>query len=96
MRKRQDLDSEITGVGDLTRDDLTAAWTKTYGCPPPKGVKRGLLERPAAWHLQAKRLGGLTSTVEKTLGTFVPDRPTRKPAFENLEKSANTPRRPQF
>ncbi|TPK34218.1 DUF2924 domain-containing protein [Mesorhizobium sp. B2-5-3] len=69
MRKRLDLDREIAGIGDLTRDELTAAWTKAYGCPPPKGVKRGLLERSASWHLQAKRLGGLTSTVKKTLGT---------------------------
>ncbi|MER8583349.1 DUF2924 domain-containing protein [Mesorhizobium sp. M1423] len=69
MRKRLDLDSEIAALGDLTRDELTPAWTKAHGCPPPKGVKRGLLERSAAWHLQAKRLGGLTSTVKKTLGT---------------------------
>ena len=69
MRKRLDLDSEIAEVGDLTRDELTVAWTKAYGCPPPKGIKRGLLERSAAWHLQAKRLGGLTSTVTKTLRT---------------------------
>ncbi|TGQ33408.1 DUF2924 domain-containing protein [Mesorhizobium sp. M00.F.Ca.ET.216.01.1.1] len=71
MRKRLDMDSEIADVGDLTRDELTAAWTKAYGCPPPKGVKRGLLERSAAWHLQAKRLGGLPSTVKKTLGTRI-------------------------
>ncbi|MES0138835.1 DUF2924 domain-containing protein [Mesorhizobium sp. M0016] len=32
-------------------------------------IKRGLLERSAAWHLQAKRLGGLPSTVKKILGT---------------------------
>ncbi|RWN26138.1 MAG: DUF2924 domain-containing protein [Mesorhizobium sp.] len=69
MRKRLDLDREIAGVGDLTRDELTAAWTKAYGYPPPKGVKRGLLERSAAWHLQSKRLGGVTSTVKRTLGT---------------------------
>ncbi|WP_031250256.1 DUF2924 domain-containing protein [Mesorhizobium sp. LNHC221B00] len=69
MRKRLDLDSEIAGVGDLTRDELSAAWATAYGCLPPKGVKRGLLERSTAWHLQAKRLGGLTSTVKKTLGT---------------------------
>ncbi|MFK0689896.1 DUF2924 domain-containing protein [Mesorhizobium sp. IMUNJ 23033] len=74
MRKRRDLDSEIAGVGDLTRDELTAAWTKAHGCASPKGVKRGLLERSAAWHLQAKRLGGLTSTVKKTLGTSNPHR----------------------
>ncbi|PAQ06744.1 DUF2924 domain-containing protein [Mesorhizobium temperatum] len=69
MRKRLDLDGEIAGVGDLTRDELSAAWARAYGCPPPKGVKRGLLERSATWHLQAKRLGGLPSTLKKTLGT---------------------------
>ncbi|MER8410026.1 MULTISPECIES: DUF2924 domain-containing protein [unclassified Mesorhizobium] len=69
MRKRADLENEIAEVGDLTRDELTAAWTKAYGCSPPKGIKRGLLERSAAWHLQAKRLGGLPSTVKKILGT---------------------------
>ena len=69
MRKRADLENEIAEVGDLTRDELSEAWMRAYGCPPPKGVKRGLLERSAAWHLQAKRLGGLTSTVKKTLGT---------------------------
>ncbi|WP_031195327.1 DUF2924 domain-containing protein [Mesorhizobium sp. L103C119B0] len=63
------MDSEIAKIGDLTRDELTAAWTKAYGCAPPKRVKRGLLERSAAWHLQAKRLGGLPSTVRKTLWT---------------------------
>lgn len=51
MRKRADLENEIAKVGALTRDELTAAWTKAYGCPPPKGIKRGLLERSAAWHL---------------------------------------------
>lgn len=69
MRKRFDLDSDIAGVGGLTRAELSAAWAKAYGCLPPKGVKRGLLERSAAWHLQAKRLGGLTSTVKKTVAT---------------------------
>ncbi|RUZ72530.1 DUF2924 domain-containing protein [Mesorhizobium sp. M7A.F.Ca.US.006.01.1.1] len=63
------MDREIAALGDLTRNELTAAWTKAYGCPPPKGVKRLLLERSAAWHFQAKRLGGLTSTVKKTLET---------------------------
>ncbi|MER8843668.1 DUF2924 domain-containing protein [Mesorhizobium australicum] len=69
MRKRADSENEIAKVGDLTRDELSQAWISAYGCPPPKGVKRGLLERSAAWHLQGKRLGGLPSTVKKILGT---------------------------
>ncbi|MER8439484.1 DUF2924 domain-containing protein [Mesorhizobium sp. M1312] len=59
----------MAGWSQYRRRKLTAAWTKAYGCPPPKGVKRGLPERSAAWHLQAKRLGGLPLTVKKALGT---------------------------
>ncbi|TGS84461.1 DUF2924 domain-containing protein [Mesorhizobium sp. M3A.F.Ca.ET.174.01.1.1] len=70
MRKRLDINTEIAAVRDLARDQLVAAWMKTYGCPPPKGVKRELLERSAAWHLQAKRLGGLPSSTRKALGSI--------------------------
>ncbi|WP_246805040.1 DUF2924 domain-containing protein [Mesorhizobium mediterraneum] len=40
---------------------------KNYGCPPPSGVRRDLLVRAAAWHLQAKRLGGLSTETKKRL-----------------------------
>lgn len=65
------LDGEIAVIGDLSRDELVARWVKTHGCPPPKGIKRGLLERSAAWHLQAKRLGGLTPDVRRTLKRLI-------------------------
>lgn len=42
-------------------------WQKTYGCPPPKGINRGLLERSAAWNLQAGRLGGLSAAARAML-----------------------------
>ena len=61
------LEREITALGDLSRDKLVELWQKAYGCLPPKGIKRGLLERAAAWHLQAKRLGGLNADARKTL-----------------------------
>ncbi|MER9351983.1 DUF2924 domain-containing protein [Mesorhizobium sp. M0514] len=69
MRQRSDLETEIAAIGDLTRDELAVAWTRAFGCAPPKGIKRGLLERSAAWHLQARRLGGLPLAVRKTLRT---------------------------
>ncbi len=37
------------------------------GCSPPKGVKRGLLERSAAWNLQAKMFGGLSAEARRAL-----------------------------
>ena len=48
------IENEVAAFGDLSREELAARWIKAYGCPPPKGVKRGLLERAAAWHLQAR------------------------------------------
>jgi hypothetical protein len=61
------IENEVAALGDLSRGELAARWIKAYGCPPPKGVKRGLLERAAAWHLQARYLGGLSPTVRRTI-----------------------------
>ena len=61
------IENEVAALGDLSRDELAARWIKAYGCPPPKGVKRGLLERAAAWHLQARHLGGLSPTARKAI-----------------------------
>lgn len=61
------IEEEVAALGDLPREELVARWAKAYGCPPPKGVKRGLLERAAAWHLQAKHLGGLSPVARKAI-----------------------------
>ena len=61
------IENEVAALGDLSREELAARWIKAYGCPPPKGVKRGLLERAAAWHLQTRYLGGLSSTARKAI-----------------------------
>ena len=61
------IENEVAALGDLSRDELAARWIKAYGCPPPKGVKRGLLGLAAAWHLQAPYLGGLSSTARKAI-----------------------------
>lgn len=61
------LEREVAAIGKLSREELVTAWFKVYRCPPPKGIKRPLLERAAAWHLQAKRSGGLSSMARKTL-----------------------------
>ncbi len=61
------IEGEIAALGDLSREELTARWTNVYACPPPKGVKRGLLERAVAWHLQARHLGGLSPIARKAI-----------------------------
>jgi hypothetical protein len=67
MRADRKLEDEVAAISDLSREDLAARWVKTYGCPPPKGIKRGLLERSAAWHLQAHRLGGLSQIAKRAM-----------------------------
>jgi len=67
MRADRKLEDEVAAIGDLSREELAARWVKTYGCPPPKGIKRGLLERSAAWHLQARRLGGLSQRAKREI-----------------------------
>lgn len=62
-----DLEREVATLGDLPREELAALWLKTYSCPAPKGVRRELLIRAAAWHLQSKRLGGLPATTLRLL-----------------------------
>ncbi|MFD1987439.1 DUF2924 domain-containing protein [Mesorhizobium newzealandense] len=71
MATNPKLQQEVVALGDLSRDQLAARWTRIYGCPPPSGVRREVLVRAAAWHLQAKRLGGLSTETKKRLAEAV-------------------------
>ncbi|WP_439604254.1 DUF2924 domain-containing protein [Shinella sp.] len=67
MEANEKLDGEVAALGDLSREQLVHRWASSYGCPPPKGVKRGLLERAAAWRVQSKSLGGLSPECRRAL-----------------------------
>ncbi|MCO5084398.1 MAG: DUF2924 domain-containing protein [Rhizobiaceae bacterium] len=67
MRIEVKIEQEVAALCDLTRDELVERWEAAHGWPPPKGVKRGLLERSAAWHLQAKRFGGWSRFTKQIL-----------------------------
>ncbi|WLR91332.1 DUF2924 domain-containing protein [Shinella zoogloeoides] len=60
MARRVTLDDKVAALGDLSYGELVERWTKAHGCPPPKGVKRGLLERSAAYTLQTRYHGGMS------------------------------------
>lgn len=74
MRAGQKLEREVAAICDLPREELVALWVKAHGCPPPKGVKRGLLERSVAWHLQAKLLGGLSAHARRAIRQYAKQR----------------------
>lgn len=67
MHSKVNLEREVAAIGDLSRDELVAHWTRIYGCLPPAGVRQQLLRYAVAWHLQAKQLGGLSLQTRKTV-----------------------------
>ncbi len=73
MRRGVDLESEVAAIGDLNRVELVARWTKIYGRAPPPGVRRELLRHAAAWHLQARQLGGFSADILRKLNAAMAD-----------------------
>ena len=60
------LDSEIAAIGQLSRDQLAARWSKIYGDDPP-AIRRELLSHAVAWNVQARRLGGYSPETKRRL-----------------------------
>lgn len=54
----------------VSRDDLVAAWRKTFGAPPPKGVGMRLLALGLAYHEQVRKHGGLKPATRKQLAAI--------------------------
>jgi hypothetical protein len=61
------VEKEIGRLADLSREELVDLWVKAHGCKPPKGVKQMLLERSAAYRIQAKAYGGLKPATRRYL-----------------------------
>ena len=57
----------LAQLGELPRKDLVEGWQAIYGTAPPRGIKRPLLERCLAWHVQAKAFGGHTAKTLRAL-----------------------------
>lgn len=67
MLANSKLEREFAELDALSREELSARWQKQYGCSPPTGARHELLLRSAAWHLQAKRLGGYSAETRRLL-----------------------------
>ena len=75
-RSKADLDQDVAALVDLSREHLAVLWEKAHGHAPPKGIRNELLVRSASWHLQAKRLGGLSPESRRLLKTAMTDAET--------------------
>ncbi len=67
MSERSSVEAQLDAIRDLDREALVARWRSIYGQPPPKGISRRLLQRAAAYAVQAKAYGGLKPKTRKTL-----------------------------
>ena len=66
-KSKADVLREIDRLSELPRAELAMRWTALFGSPPPKGIKRGLLERACAYDLQAKAFGGLGRSTRRAM-----------------------------
>lgn len=102
MNKHILLEDKVAAVGDLPYFELVEHWAKAHGCPPPKGVKRGLLERSAAYVVQTKHLGGLSPSARRMLRAALKQYelgrvpPKLRTEHENLQQPAKRATRPLF
>jgi hypothetical protein len=72
-----EVGDKIALLPRLSRAELAARWTAIFGSSPPKGVKRGLLERACAYEVQAKAFGGLKRSVRRSLLAKAAGKPTK-------------------
>jgi hypothetical protein len=93
MHSKVNLGREVAAIGDLSRDELVAHWTRIYGCLPPAGVRQQLLRYAVAWHLQAKRLGGLSLQTRKAVMAAAARLASRDTVYERDD--GTSPRRDQ-
>lgn len=67
MRTKVDVAAEVAAIASLSREELATHWERAYGWLPTSGIRTELLVRSAAWHTQAKRLGGFTAETRRLL-----------------------------
>ncbi len=74
VRRQFDLSAlrdEIARLRDLGLPALREYWEKSHGSPAPKTVRRSMLIRSLAYHLQAEVLGGLRPSTKRQLRQFL-------------------------
>lgn len=87
-RKKLSIEDKLNQLGAMSRVELVDIWINQFKCDPPKGVKRGLLERAAGYQLQSKRYGGMKPDVQRALRAVVTGRddvPVIKPSRPELK-----------
>ncbi len=76
--------TEVAALLDQPRESLAALWGQRFGCVPPRGCGRQLLELAASYAIQEKMCGRLNAATRRALGSawdsdgVAPDQPRRR------------------
>jgi len=73
MRKTPDVAADVSAIAKLSREELSAHWERAYGTVLSAGIRTELLRRSAAWHCQARCLGGFTAETNRLLRAAMRD-----------------------
>lgn len=68
---KPNAEDSLSALNTSSRSDLVDLWTKTFDCPPPKGIRQPLMIRAIAWHLQAKAQSGHSTETRRLLKAAV-------------------------
>ena len=60
--------AEMAALSELPQETLAELWEQRFGCTPPRGCGRQLLELAASYAIQEKAFGGLKATARRALG----------------------------
>ncbi len=58
---------DLQSLADLTTQTLRAQWSRWFGAPPPKKLRRDLLALALAYRMQERAYGGLSTATRKHL-----------------------------
>lgn len=71
MTGKDTIELKVAALGDLPREQLLAQWRKAFGVDAPRGVHKGLLIRAAAFHIQQKHYGAISTNAKRQLKAAV-------------------------
>jgi len=89
--RAEDVTAAVRGIADLSREALVDAWVEAYGRPPPKGISRRLLQYAAAYDVQGRAFGGLSSATRRKLDQALQPSSDATPAPARAERAAPLP-----
>lgn len=89
--RNSDVEAELACLSRLSRNELAEFWRRAYGRPPPKGLSRRLLEQAAAYRIQQKAFGGLSSPRQRKLLPRANGRPTKAESRQNSTSKTLAP-----